>query len=49
VQYSTDMENWLTADPFIVASSNYQQWFDQGPPKTQTLDGSRYYRAFELR
>jgi len=49
VQYSTNMVDWLTADPFVVAMSNYEQWFDQGPPKTQTLGTTRFYRAFELR
>jgi copper(I)-binding protein len=48
VQYSSDMTNWLTADPFIIAPANYVQWFDQGPPKTQNLPATRFYRAFEL-
>jgi hypothetical protein len=48
VQYSSDMESWLTADPFIIAPANYVQWFDQGPPKTESLPAIRYYRVFEL-
>jgi hypothetical protein len=49
VQYSSDMTNWLTADPFIIAPANYVQWFDQGPPKTQgPLPATRFYRVFEL-
>ena len=48
VQYSSDMINWLTADPFIIAPANYVQWIDTGPPKTQSFPVSRYYRAFEL-
>jgi hypothetical protein len=48
VQYSTNMANWLTADPFIKAPINYVQWIDFGAPKTESLTGTRFYRAFEL-
>ena len=48
VQYSTNMISWQTADPFIIAPANYVQWYDQGPPETETLPGTRYYRVFEL-
>ena len=48
VQYSSDMASWLTADPFIIASANYVQWIDYGAPKTESLTGARFYRAFEL-
>jgi hypothetical protein len=48
VQYSTDMVSWLTAGPFIIAPANYVQWIDYGAPKTASLTGTRYYRAFEL-
>jgi hypothetical protein len=50
VQYSSDMINWLTADPFIHAPNNYVQWIDfaSGAPKTQgPLPATRYYRIFE--
>jgi hypothetical protein len=48
VQYSTNMTNWITASPFIVAPANYVQWIDSGPPKTEPLGVTRFYRAFEL-
>ena len=48
VQYSTNMISWQTADPFIIAPANYVQWYDQGPPETETLPDIRYYRVFEL-
>ena len=48
VQYSTNMINWQTADPFIIAQANYVQWIDYGAPKTESLTGTRFYRALEL-
>jgi len=48
VQYSSDLINWHTADPVIIAPANGVQWFDQGPPKTQSRPATRFYRAFEL-
>jgi hypothetical protein len=48
VQFTTNMVNWLTADPFIVAPANYVQWIDFGAPKTESPTGTRFYRAFEL-
>ena len=48
VQYSSNMTNWLTADPFIHAPINYVQWIDYGAPKTQgPLPAYRFYRVFE--
>ncbi|HWX22136.1 MAG TPA: ice-binding family protein [Candidatus Binatia bacterium] len=51
VQYSSDMTNWLTADPIITAPANRVQWYDDGPPKTEsapTSTASRFYRVFAL-
>jgi copper(I)-binding protein len=51
VQYSSDMTNWKTADPIITAPANRVQWYDDGPPKTEskpTTIGSRFYRIMEL-
>jgi hypothetical protein len=48
VQFSTNMIAWLTASPFIIAPANYVQWVDSGPPKTETLGVTRFYRVFEL-
>lgn len=48
VQYSTNMIAWQTASPFIVAPANYVQWYDEGPPATETLSNTRYYRAFVM-
>jgi len=47
VQYSSDLETWLTAVPTITAPANRVQWYDDGPPKTESkpsTSGSRYYR-----
>jgi hypothetical protein len=51
VQYSSDMTSWKTANPIITAPANRVQWYDDGPPKTEskpTAAGSRFYRIMEL-
>ena len=51
VQYSSDMTNWKTANPIVTAPANRVQWYDDGPPKTEskpTTIGSRFYRIMEL-
>jgi Ice-binding-like/Abnormal spindle-like microcephaly-assoc'd, ASPM-SPD-2-Hydin len=51
VQYSSDMTSWKTADPIITAPANRVQWYDDGPPKTESIPttiGSRFYRIMEL-
>lgn len=51
VQYSSNMTNWKTADPIITAPANRVQWYDDGPPKTEskpTTVGSRFYRIMVL-
>ena len=50
VQYSSDMETWLTAAPPIVAKNTKTQWIDAGPPSTDSPpDGvaSRFYRIIQ--
>ena len=50
VQYSSDMVVWKTANPVITAPSNKVQWYDDGPPKTESIPtntGSRFYRVME--
>ncbi len=50
VQYSSTMTNWQTVVPTITAPANRVQWYDDGPPKTQSkpTSGSRFYRIIEL-
>jgi len=51
VQYSSNLLNWVTATPNIVAPANRVQWYDDGPPKTESLPssvGSRFYQVIEL-
>jgi hypothetical protein len=48
VQYSSDRQHWKNARPVITAPSNRVQWYDDGPPKTDskpTSLGSRFYRV----
>jgi hypothetical protein len=50
IQYSSDMATWKTATPAITAPSNRVQWYDDGPPKTESkpTTGSRFYRVIQL-
>jgi uncharacterized repeat protein (TIGR01451 family) len=48
ILYSTNLLNWLEAQPSIVAPANRVQWIDDGPPKTvsaPTNTSLRYYRV----
>ena len=51
VQYSSNLLFWATVVPSIVAPANRVQWYDDGPPKTESKPftvGSRFYRVIEL-
>jgi len=51
IQYSPDMTNWISVIPVITAPANRVQWYDDGPPATQSkpgLDASRFYRVVQL-
>ena len=51
VQYSSDMTNWSTANPIITAPANRVQWYDDGPPKTESKPTDirgRFYRIIQL-
>jgi hypothetical protein len=53
VQYIGDLTstNWKTASPIIIAPANRVQWYDDGPPKTESNPISitnRFYRVIEL-
>jgi hypothetical protein len=40
---------WNVATPSITASANVTQWYDDGPPKTDSnplSQSSRFYRVF---
>ncbi len=51
VQYSSDVQTWKTANPVVTAPANRVQWYDDGPPKTESRPetiGSRFYRVMIL-
>jgi hypothetical protein len=51
IQYSSDMQTWLTAVPVITAPATSVQWIDSGPPKTDSSPAqqpARYYRVVLL-
>jgi uncharacterized repeat protein (TIGR01451 family) len=46
--YSDDLVNWKVATPSVTANANVTQWYDDGPPKTDSKPASvssRYYRV----
>ncbi len=49
INYSDDnMLTWKIATPSITAGSNRTQWYDDGPPETDSkplINGSRFYRV----
>jgi uncharacterized repeat protein (TIGR01451 family) len=48
ILYSDDLTTWKVATPSVTASANVTQWYDDGPPKTESKPltaGSRYYRV----
>jgi hypothetical protein len=48
VLYSEDMQTWKAATPSFTANANRTQWYDDGPPKTESKPlsgGSRCYRV----
>jgi uncharacterized repeat protein (TIGR01451 family) len=48
--YSSDLTTWKVATPSVKAANNVTQWYDDGPPKTESKPGSvgaRYYRVIQ--
>ena len=53
VQYRSNATDsaWQPAHPVVTAGANRVQWFDDGPPKTESPPGpvgNRFYRVIEL-
>ncbi len=49
VEYSSNLVNWLAAQPITVTPANYSAWIDYGPPATvshPTNIPMRFYRVF---
>ncbi|MEY4916789.1 MAG: hypothetical protein RL616_702, partial [Verrucomicrobiota bacterium] len=48
--YSGDLQTWKVATPSVTANANVTQWYDDGPPKTESLPTSvtsRFYRVIK--
>jgi hypothetical protein len=48
--YSSDLVTWKVATPSVTASANDTQWYDDGPPKTESAPMSvtnRFYRVIQ--
>jgi hypothetical protein len=51
IQYSIDMEAWVTSPTIVTAVANRTQWVDQGLPRTAchpAVCPSRMYRVVRL-
>ena len=49
--YSSDLVTWKVATPSVPASANVTQWYDDGPPKTESKPasvGARFYRVIKF-
>lgn len=47
IQYSSDLQNWKTAQPAVLGTGTTAQWIDDGPPRTESKPNqgvARYYR-----
>ena len=50
ILYSTNLTAavWKVATPTVIANANVTQWYDDGPPETDSLPGpTRYYRIIQ--
>ena len=50
VIYSDDLATWKVATPSVTANASITQWYDDGPPKTDSKPSSvssRYYRVIK--
>ena len=50
ILYSTNLTAavWKVATPTVTANANITQWYDDGPPETDSLPGpTRYYRIIQ--
>jgi uncharacterized repeat protein (TIGR01451 family) len=46
ILYTEDFLTWKAATPSVTASANVTQWYDDGPPKTESRPTNlRYYRV----
>jgi hypothetical protein len=51
LQYSSDLTNWLTAQPALTGNGTWYQWIDSGLPKTESapaITPHRFYRVMLL-
>ncbi len=51
VQYSSDLQNWLQAEPALTGTGTQYQWLDNGQPKTISAPSAaskRFYRVVVL-
>ena len=52
VQYSANLEDWVTIQPAVVGNDSWIEWLDNGPPKTIRppgfdSNGHRFYRVLQ--
>ena len=49
VQYSSDLQTWITAEPGVAGTGGRVQWIDNGPPKTTSKPSSAGQRFYQIR
>ena len=45
--YSDNLVTWKVATPSVTANANVTQWYDDGPPKTDSKSAARNYRVIQ--
>jgi hypothetical protein len=48
LQYTSDMTHWKTAQPAVLGTGSRVQWFDNGPPKTESLPDTETMRIYRI-
>ena len=48
IQYSSNLETWLTAQQPITGNGSRVQWIDNGQPKTVSAPSAEQYRFYRL-
>jgi hypothetical protein len=46
--YSEDLVVWKAATPSITASTDVTQWYDDGPPKTESVPTTIPHRFYQV-
>jgi hypothetical protein len=48
IQYSSDLNDWQTAQQPVAGNGSRVQWIDNGQPKTQSAPNETLHRFYRL-